>query len=64
VADNTLSARIVTLEDADGATWYLPWMDGTIVRRADGARASFRDITRGMTLGVAGLRYTQAVTPN
>ena len=64
VADNALSAQVVTLEDADGATWYLPWMDGTIVRRADGTHASFRDITRGMTLVAAGFRCIEAVTPN
>jgi hypothetical protein len=64
VADNTLSAQVVTLEDADGATWYLPWMDGTIVRWPDGTQAAFRDVTRGMTLVVAGFRCTEAVTPN
>lgn len=64
VADNALIAQVVTLEDADGATWYLPWMDDTIVRRADGTRASFRDITRGMTLVAAGFRCIEAVTPN
>ena len=64
VVDNALSAQTVTLEDANGATWCLPWMDATIVRRADGTPAQFRDIARGMALDVAGFRRTQATTPN
>jgi hypothetical protein len=64
VVDNAPSARAVTLEDAGGVEWYVPWMDATIVRHADDAPAQFRDITRGMTLDVAGFRRTQATTPN
>ena len=64
VVDNTPGARVVTLGDAGGVEWYVPWMDATIVRRADGTPAQFRDIARGMALDVAGFRRTQAATPN
>ena len=64
VVDNTPGARVVTLGDAGGVEWYVPWMDATIVRRADGTPAQFRDIARGMALDVAGFRRTQATTPN
>jgi len=62
--DNALSAQVVTLEDADGVKWHLPWMDATIVRWPDGTPAQFEDITPGVTLDVAGFRRTESVTPN
>jgi hypothetical protein len=62
--DNALSAQVVTLEDADGVKWHLPWMDATIVRWLDGTPAQFEDVTPGATLDVAGFRRTESVTPN
>lgn len=63
VVDNAVSAQVVTLEDADGTTWSIPWLEGTIVRRADGTSAHFRDIAPGMTLQVTGFRATDASAP-
>lgn len=63
VVDNAASAQVVTLEDADGSTWSIPWLEGTIVRRADGTSAHFRDIAPGMILQVTGFRATDASAP-
>lgn len=64
VVDNAASAQVVTLQDANGTTWSIPWLDGTIVRYADGSPAQFRDITPGVSLEVTGFRSTEATTPN
>ncbi len=64
VVDNAASAQVVTLQDADGTTWSIPWLDGTIVRYADGSPAKFWDITPGVPLEVTGFRSIEATTPN
>ncbi len=64
VVDNAASAQVVTLQDADGTTWSIPWLDGTIVRYADGSPAKFWDITPGVPLEVTGFRSIEAATPN
>jgi hypothetical protein len=64
VVDNAPSAQVVTLQETGGTTWHLPWMETTVVRRADGARVQFQDIARGMVLDVAGFRRTKAAAFN
>ena len=64
VVDNAASAQVVTLNDAEGTTWSIPWLEGTIVRRADGSPAQFQDITPGMALEVTGFRSADTATPN
>lgn len=56
------AAPTATWEDGK-VEWYVPWMDTTIVRRADGTPARFQDIAPGMALDVAGFRRTRATTP-
>ncbi len=64
VVDNAASARVLTLEDARGDQWHVSWSASRGVRRADGSAAQFRDIERGMRVGVLGLHRTPAATPN
>jgi len=64
VVDNAASAQVITLQDANGEQWHVPWMGAAIIRRPDGSLAQFRDIDRGMTVEVVGFPRTEAASSN